>query len=650
MSAADAEALRVARERHAYHSGRAATASTKAARENAQALADDYAQEIERLKTGSAEPAPEGFDVADAHHSRFQPRTGEGQLDGPPQPLWKRAASNARAVVQLPKAKAGFDLSATGRQGLAQALAHPSYLKEAFAHQVRAFASEDAANEFAQAIRNRPDFEQMNEAGLFLSSTGPEAEEAFASKLAQRIPGVRASDRAYSTALDSIRTQAWDNYTHALPAHLRDNPETLKAVADLINISTGRGVVPILDRSVLGKKIIDLLNVPVFSPRNTASKFNLISPLRLAKNMMESSTRPVAYLQLRDATQGLTTLGTTLGLMHFAGLDVSVNPYSSDFGKVRAGKAVYDLTGGEGYTVRYLAQMANAATKVVRGKKIQDRATMTALTRRYLRTQLQPLLAGGVDVLEGQTIDGKPVTKLSAALDLITPFVVDDVIKGFQAEGVLGAAKATPGVLGVGVNFYPKPKQGRGAGGAASAPSSSPMAKPAPAATPEPQLNLDGIVEPAAPTAPDEISRAVEHADPDAAPTFRTFPEGMGGSGVPRSSMPQVKGAHRGAMVQFLKGRGIAHMQEEVPAGSLRPSQAEYSPEKVKRALGYEGPERSILISSDGYVADGHRQWLSALHKDPRKRIPVIRLDAPINQLLIEMARFPSSGVDDASA
>jgi hypothetical protein len=77
-------------------------------------------------------------------------------------------------------------------------------------------------------------------------------------------------------------------------------------------------------------------------------------------------------------------------------------------------------------------------------------------------------------------VQGRKVTTLGAAVDLITPFVVDDVIKGYQAEGWLGAAKATPGVLGVGVNFYPKPKRERRRGGV----------------TPAPELNLDGIVEP----------------------------------------------------------------------------------------------------------------------------------------------------------
>jgi hypothetical protein len=444
------EQLRYARERYEQHVEQAAHAPSRAARENAQSLADDYAKEIARLEGAEA---PAGADGIDVHHSRFQPRTAAGEFDGSPRPLWKRAASNARAVVQLPKAKAGFDLSATGRQGLAQALAHPSYLKEAFARQVKAFASEDAFNGFRAEILGRPDFEQMRDVGkVFLSSVGPEAEEAFASNLADKIPGIRASDRAYSAALDSIRVQAWDSYVSSLPAHLRDNPETLRAVGELINISTGRGVVPILDRSAFGKKIINALNVPFFSPRNTASKFNLISPSRIVKNMASAETRPVALLQLRDASRGLTTLATTMGLMHVAGLDVGHDPHSSDFGKLRVGKAVYDLTGGEAYTVRYLALMAEAAAK-------RDRAGMAKLTGRYLRTQLQPATGSAVDWWKGKNIAGQRVTSASAALNLITPFVVDDVIKGFQAEGLLGAAKATPGVLGVGVNFYDKPRK-----------------------------------------------------------------------------------------------------------------------------------------------------------------------------------------------
>jgi hypothetical protein len=468
-----AEQARYARERADFHAREAASAKSTGARENAQALADEYAQEAVRLESGaSAEPSPEGFDVGGAPAAGIGPRPGS-----PSRPLWRRTLSTAKDVVQLPKAKAGFDLSATGRQGLAQVAAHPTYLKEAFVEQVKAFGSEDAFNAFVEGIRARPDFEQMKDAGLYLSHVAGDAgEEPFASGLAQRIPGVRASDRAYSAALDSIRTQAWDNYVSSLPAHLRDNPDTLGAVADLINISTGRGKVAVLDRFKLGRQFVDALNVPFFSPRNTASKFNLLSPARVIRNAVNPSTRPVAWLQMRDAFRGLGTMGTTLGLAHLAGLDVGLDPRSSDFGKLRVGHAVYDLSGGEGFTVRYLVNMGRAFAAEAQGKKLKPRETPTALTLHYLRSQLQPAAAVGVDLGTGKTFDDAPATYSQAAADLVVPFVVEDAYKGWVDAGgstvsdVLdgkevktafgGAARALPGVLGVGVNFYEKKEPG----------------------------------------------------------------------------------------------------------------------------------------------------------------------------------------------
>jgi N12 class adenine-specific DNA methylase len=131
---------------------------------------------------------------------------------------------------------------------------------------------------------------------------------------------------------------------------------------------------------------------------------------------------------------------------------------------------------------------------------------------------------------------------------------------------------------------------------------------------------------------------------------WQTFDENSGTLGIPRASMPQIQSEHRGAMVQFLKGRGISHEQVEVRPDSLKPTQAEYNPEKVEKARNFEGPDRSILISSDGHVLDGHHQWLAALDKAPNKPYSAIRFDAPIKSLLLEAARFPSSGVDESTS
>ncbi|WP_398493364.1 PLxRFG domain-containing protein [Variovorax sp.] len=129
---------------------------------------------------------------------------------------------------------------------------------------------------------------------------------------------------------------------------------------------------------------------------------------------------------------------------------------------------------------------------------------------------------------------------------------------------------------------------------------------------------------------------------------WATFAADSGTKGVPRAQMPQIRAEHRGAMVNFMNARGIAHAEETVPADSLKPTQAEFSPERVQRASEFTGGDRAILVSSDGHVLDGHHQWLAAREKGEDVR--TIRLDAPIDQLLEVAREFPSSTTDDTSA
>lgn len=110
---------------------------------------------------------------------------------------------------------------------------------------------------------------------------------------------------------------------------------------------------------------------------------------------------------------------------------------------------------------------------------------------------------------------------------------------------------------------------------------------------------------------------------------------------IPRSEMPQIKVENRGAMVNFMKARDIGNEKDEVPASSLKPTQQEFSPAKVKQAKEFEGGNRSILVSNDGYVLDGHHQWLAAREKG--EPVKVIRLNAPIEQLVPLTKEMPST-------
>jgi predicted RNA methylase len=128
------------------------------------------------------------------------------------------------------------------------------------------------------------------------------------------------------------------------------------------------------------------------------------------------------------------------------------------------------------------------------------------------------------------------------------------------------------------------------------------------------------------------------------------FSPESGTLGVPRDDMPQIKAEHRGALTQFLKGKGLDWADETVPASSLKATQAEMSEAKIAKAKEFEGGDRAILVSSDGYVLDGHHQWVAAA--DQGKDLRIIRFNAPIKQLLELAPQFPSAegGTPDVAA
>lgn len=129
---------------------------------------------------------------------------------------------------------------------------------------------------------------------------------------------------------------------------------------------------------------------------------------------------------------------------------------------------------------------------------------------------------------------------------------------------------------------------------------------------------------------------------------WTAFSPESGTKGVPRSDMPQIKAEHRGAMVNFLNARGIAHEQVEIPAGELKPTQTEFSPARVEKAKAFTGGDRSILVSADGHVLDGHHQWLAKV--DAGEPVKAIRLNAPIERLVDEVKQFPSAEVSTGAA
>jgi hypothetical protein len=129
---------------------------------------------------------------------------------------------------------------------------------------------------------------------------------------------------------------------------------------------------------------------------------------------------------------------------------------------------------------------------------------------------------------------------------------------------------------------------------------------------------------------------------------WTAFSQESGSIGIPRAEMPQIRAEVRGPMVNFLNARGIEHEQVEVPANALKPTQAEYSKGKVQKARDYTDTDRSILISEDGHILDGHHQWMARL--EDGENVKAIVLKAPIRDLLEQVKEFPSAEVADGAA
>src|SRR5262245_25040085 len=121
----------------------------------------------------------------------------------------------------------------------------------------------------------------------------------------------------------------------------------------------------------------------------------------------------------------------------------------------------------------------------------------------------------------------------------------------------------------------------------------------------------------------------------------------LGGTPVPGSLASRLPKDDKGAVdagpefIEHLTRTGIRTKSESVPAAKLIASQNELVGAKIaKRAVKDKYKPKTIFISRDNYVVDGHHAWATQMARDAAdgklgdKDMPVIRIDAPITEIL----------------
>ncbi len=302
-------------------------------------------------------------------------------------------------VINLPRAvQTSYDISAPLRQGGVLLYGRPIESSDAFLTMMRSLAKEKNARAVDDAIRGHERFTLAEDAGLFIAErTGVSrsrlaGEEVYTSNLASKIPGVRASERAYTTYLNKLRWDVFNSvYDEWLDAAAKGGKAVskteLKRLAQFINAASGRGRLPkLLSEGNLGA----VMNASFFSPRFQASRIDIFATyaeaiakgdFRLAKEITRDL---VAFFSVNTAIISMISLagGVAIGQNPFESpsnfgkmliSNVGKNPLSSDLGKalVEGTNSRLDFWAGMQPYARFMAQVT--ANKVVSAKTGKER-------------------------------------------------------------------------------------------------------------------------------------------------------------------------------------------------------------------------------------------------------------------------------------
>lgn len=398
-----------------------------------------------------------------------------------------QAFNLARAIMT------SLDLSGVLRQGGFITYGHPVRAARALGPSLKAFASAQAEHAAKTEILNRQNAPLYKKYGLELTGIGggplSQIEEAYASRWLERIPGlaggglVRGSGRAYTTFLNRLRADSFDAMAAALSRGEKPTPEEGQAIANYINVATGRGKIG------GSQNAGEVLNTIFFAPRLVASRFQL-----LAGQPLYGGSARTRNLIAQEYARFLSGVAVAMYLAAFMKDEddntplLVLDPRSSDFGKLRFGDTFLDPLAGLAQVTTVFSRLASGETKTAKGvKPVRADYTLTDLRRalgedipdhklakdgslpfgsgnaadvitRFLRTKLAPVPGAIVNTLSGENVIGQPVTPLQTATELVTPMSFSNLAEVMEANGMpRGTAITLLGLLGMGVQ-YREPK------------------------------------------------------------------------------------------------------------------------------------------------------------------------------------------------
>jgi hypothetical protein len=374
---------------------------------------------------------------------------------------WKKFGDAVLDITNLPRSlMSSVDFSAVLRQAVIPTVTRPKMARDSMIEMFKSTFSQKNFDGWFKSLKETPEYQRMKDSGLYIAEPNKlagglaEREETFISTLAQKIPWVKVSERAYVSYLNKMRVDMFNQIANKFTKDGIGTPQNFKSLAEFVNSATGRGNLKKLENEA------QWLNTAFFSPRLIKSRLDFLNPLWYAKQ-----TPPVRKEAIKSFAQFVGTGVTVISAINMlAGDDIEVesDPRSSDFGKIRIGDVRMDTWGGFQQFVTLFSQMLTGERKSIGSGDIYELDPQkfpfqgrTDRMKDFVRSKLSPFVSSIVDLMEGENVVGEPTSVKQEIAESVVPLYLQDigsVINELGAESILTVG--VPGMFGVGTQFF----------------------------------------------------------------------------------------------------------------------------------------------------------------------------------------------------
>lgn len=384
------------------------------------------------------------------------------------------------ASAFIRKALTTWDQSLIGRQGYLLGITHPGIYRKAirsafasnpleaksiFPTEQDLFNTQTALDADAAWVR----LERKAKLAVTDVHGGLKREEGnqFIPEWMNRIWGVGGSERAGSAFINTQRRLVFRSLVDKLTRTMDGKNKTisdsdLQVIGNLVNVASGRASIGTWSAALKAASAV------FFSPQWWASRLLWWSGQPVWNDSQwfggegaSWEVRKLAAMEWgKQASAQAIIMGVVAGGLAAAfgapgddeEWDFYVDPRSPNFGRIRVGRTLFDMTAGLG---QHLSFFARIITGTQADRWETQEVDKWRLATRYGRGKLAPVPAAIGDYLAGSSLGGTEFGTLSWIGEKVSPLSVQDVRKTAESEGVpLATVASTLMFFGLGAQSY----------------------------------------------------------------------------------------------------------------------------------------------------------------------------------------------------